>query len=312
MLLRYRDALEAGLTRRELDGAEFTRVHHNLYLGEARSPEDADIRIRIAAHVAGDQAHVGGWAAARFLERQALAAAPRESTLRLFDGLEPWPGGRGELDPVLLCMNRDAKIRRPPHIRTLRSDLEQEDLVEIDGLSMTAPLRTAFDLARIQSPWHATASVDRLAHLGIIDLRELDAYVRSQTRRRGVKQALTITRRADGRAESPMESVTRMIWLEARLPRPQVNANVYALDGSFVARVDLLDPASRLIVEYDGAHHASATQRSRDDARRQTLEELGYVYITVTAVDLAKPQARERLRVRLVRAYRRALQLNGR
>ena len=309
-LLRYQTALEAGISRHELRSHEFTRVHHNLYLSATESPRDPDVRTRIAAHIAGGQAHVGGWAAARILERRALASATGGDSLRLFDGIAPWPGSNGELEPVLLCMNRDAKIRTPPGIRPLRSDLEPEDLVNLEGLSMTSPLRTAFDLARTQAPWHAVASVDRLAHLGIIDLTEFNDYVRVLARRKGAPAALKIARVADRRAESPPESVTRMIWSEARLPRPLVNAEIHAPSGAFVARVDLLDPASRLIVEYDGAHHASASQRSRDSAREQALEELGYIVVKVTAADLASPESRRALRSRLVRAYRQALQLN--
>lgn len=306
-LVSYREGLAAGASRRELAGSSYRRVHHDLYLGAEHSPEHPDVRIQIAARIAGDQGHVGGWAAARIHETRALRRGHPSGVRGYFDGLAPWPGGTGELEPVLLCMSRTAKVRQSPHIETLRSDLEPEDLMEIDGISLTSPLRTAFDLARRRAPWHAVTAVDRLAHLGIVDLTELGHYADSLSRKHGARRALTVIRQADARAESPPESLTRMVWHDARLPRPTVNAEVRTADGEFVARVDLLDPRSRLVVEYDGSHHASAEQRARDSRREEALEELGYVVVKVTSTDLASPGSRWRLRARLIRAYRRAL-----
>src|SRR5690606_13494348 len=102
------------------------------------------------------------------------------------------------------------------------------------------------------------------------------------------------------------ESLTRLIWLEARLPVPSVNEEIFDDDGKFVARVDLRDPTRLLVAEYDGAHHASAARRQRDAARRQALEELGYTMVTITAADVATPNSRRLLKERLVRARRMA------
>ncbi len=311
-LLRFRDLQELGLGRTAIRTGQVTKLHHDLYIEGAADLSDPDLRTRVALHIAGRQAHIGGWAAARRYELRALAREAEPGALQLFDGWAPWPGTGRELEPVLLCMNRDAKIRRPPQVRTLRSNLHESDIIDLDGLSITSPLRTAFDLARTQSRWHAVASVDRLAYLRIIDLEDLRDYVKSQERRHGIRRATLVSRLVSGRAESPPESITRMVWLEAGLPEPLVNAEVHDRSGQFVARVDLLDPRSRLVVEYDGAHHASAAQRQRDSVREQVLEELGYVVIKITAADLATHEARRALAARLVRAYRHAVSLNTR
>lgn len=75
----------------------------------------------------------------------------------------------------------------------------------------------------------------------------------------------------------------------ARLPRPLVNPDVLDRDGRFVARVDLLYPTWKVVVEYDGSHHLERDQWQRDLLRREALERLGYRVVVVTAADLRVP-----------------------
>ncbi|NLF04448.1 MAG: DUF559 domain-containing protein [Actinomycetales bacterium] len=292
--------------RKAVYSGDYIKVHHDLYLDGSADPRDPDVRMRIAAHIAGTQAHLGGWAAARCYERNTLRQIGEPGAIRYFDGAVPWPDSDGELARVMLCMNRDANIRKVEGIRPLRSDLDETDIVTLDGFSITSPERTAFDLARTEPKWRAVAAVDRLAHLGIVDLAELRTYAQVMERRHGIRKVTAVIRLADARAESPMESLTRLIWLEARLPVPSVNEEIFDDDGKFVARVDLRDPTRLLVAEYDGGHHASAARRQRDAARRQALEELGYTMVTITAADVATPNSRRLLKERLVRARRMA------
>jgi len=305
-LLRSAELHDAGVTRRDVYRGDYTKVHHDLYLDGSADPLDPDVRMRIAAHIAGTQAHLGGWAAARCYERHALRELGESDSLRYFDGTVPWPDSDGEPARVMLCMNRDANVRKVDGICPLRSDLHETDVVTLDGFSITAPERTAFDLARTEPRWRAVAAVDRLAYLGVVDLAALRQYIGVMERRHGVARAMRVVRLASSRAESPMESLARLVWLEARLPAPLVNEEIFDDGGKFVARVDLRDPTTRLVAEYDGGHHASAARRQRDALRRQALEELGYTMVTITAVDLATSGARRLLKERLVRARRMA------
>ncbi|WP_146115231.1 endonuclease domain-containing protein [Microbacterium sp. MYb66] len=104
---------------------------------------------------------------------------------------------------------------------------------------------------------------------------------------------------ADGRAESPRESMVRLILIEAGLPRPECNVEIWH-DRRFVARVDMLYADEWLIIEYDGDHHRDPHQWSRDQIRRAELESLGYRMIVVTRRDFDDPDA-------LVRRIRRLL-----
>ena len=305
-LLNSRDLRDAGVARRAIYTGDYIKVHHDLYLDGAADPLDPDVRMRIAAHIGKTQAHLGGWAAARCYEAQALRETGPPDSLHYFDGTVPWPDSDRKPAAVMLCMNRDAKVRKVEGIRPLRSDLDETDIVTLDGLSITSPHRTAFDLARTEPWWRAVAAVDRLAHLGIVGLPALRTYAEVMERRHGIRKASKAIRLADARAESPMETLTRIIWLDAGLPAPSVNEEIFDDDGRFVARVDLRDPTSLLVAEYDGGHHAGPARRQRDAARRQALEELGFTMVTITAADVATPSSRRLLKERLVRGRRMA------
>ncbi|KZX21934.1 endonuclease domain-containing protein [Rathayibacter tanaceti] len=83
-------------------------------------------------------------------------------------------------------------------------------------------------------------------------------------------------------AESPMETLLRLLLLRAGLPEPEVNVELYDDEGRFVARVDLLYRARRVVVEYDGDQHRSdRAQYERDIRRIEAIEALGYRVVRV-------------------------------
>lgn len=84
--------------------------------------------------------------------------------------------------------------------------------------------------------------------------------------------------------DSPMETRLRLLLVLAGIPEPNVNVVLRAEDGSWQRRFDLAYPELKLIVEYDGRHHAEdARQWNADIYRREELERLGWRVLTVTA-----------------------------
>ncbi len=107
--------------------------------------------------------------------------------------------------------------------------------------------------------------------------------------RRGVKTARLALRMLDPGAESPGESLVRVVLMTGRLPRPRCNVDVYTGD-TWLARVDLLLEEHRVIIEYDGQVHLPEDQRRRDALRRNLLQDAGYRVIVFTAADLKHPE----------------------
>lgn len=97
----------------------------------------------------------------------------------------------------------------------------------------------------------------------------------------------------------------RVLWMvDAGLPRPLVNAPVYLANGEFLGVPDLLDEASGLVGEYDGAGHRALQQHIEDNVREEGLESGGLVVVRAGSLDLTR--YRDRTAGRLLNGYRRA------
>ncbi|AND17110.1 DUF559 domain-containing protein [Rathayibacter tritici] len=93
-------------------------------------------------------------------------------------------------------------------------------------------------------------------------------------------------------AESPRETLLRLLLLRAGLPEPELNVELFDADGLFVARVDMLYRRERVVVEYDGdQHRTDRAQYERDIARIEAIEALGYRVVRVRASGLLAPDA---------------------
>ena len=168
------------------------------------------------------------------------------------------PGGRGRL--------------RNPLTDSGERTFGRGDVVEVEGLRVTSPLRTACDLGRVRWPDSAIAALDAMLRLGVFTKEELLAEVKRFRGMRWVTTLRAIAPLADGRAESPGESVLRLRCIECGLKvEPQVEVWV---GGLLVARLDLASVELLLAVEYDGAEwHTSPEQQAHDEERRTDLAE---------------------------------------
>ena len=107
---------------------------------------------------------------------------------------------------------------------------------------------------------------------------------RGRRGRRGLREAGPLLRSGSG---SPMESRARLHFGRAGLPEPELNAEVFAEDGNFVARADFLWRDARVIVEYEGDHHRTDRRQWQSDIQRtRLLESLGWRVLRITAADL--------------------------
>ena len=149
-------------------------------------------------------------------------------------------------------------------------DLRPDDIMDVHGLRVSTPIRTAWDLGRVQWQDDAIAGLDAMLRLGRFDRDEL---VQGVGRFRGMRW-VTVLRAtaplADGRSESPGESVLRMRCRDLGIHVvPQVEVT---REGRVLARLDLADEASRLGIEYDGDEwHSTPEQIAHDRARRTDL-----------------------------------------
>jgi hypothetical protein len=73
--------------------------------------------------------------------------------------------------------------------------------------------------------------------------------------------------------DSARETALRLMVVRAGFPEPEVNGEIINRHGARIARGDLVYRQQRVILEYDGRHHAEAGQFSVDIARLDELME---------------------------------------
>lgn len=202
--------------------------------------------------------------------------------------LPPWIG-LNDADPVGIAVPAGTGRPQRSGVRGRRLLLPQGHLVEHRGMRMTSVARTWVDCAALMPTEHLVAMGDAAVHRDLVTVPQLQGMVAWARGRRGVTSARRALDLLDGRAESPGESLVRVVLMMCGIPRPICNLNVHHL-GSWLARVDMAWPHHRVIVEYDGAVHLPESQRRKDALRRNLLQDAGWTVIVFTAADLRHPE----------------------
>ena len=91
----------------------------------------------------------------------------------------------------------------------------------------------------------------------------------------------------DGRAESPPESVFRVIIILAGFDGLEVNYSI-AVPG-YNYRADLAFPCHMVVIEYHGDYHRNPEQWRKDLTRKSRLEAAGWFVLEFNADDLKNP-----------------------
>ena len=258
----YAEAVAAGLSLRVLQGRRFRRLHREVYVCSDLELTLA-VRIRAALLILPPDTVVTGVTALRL---RGLDVG-RDARLHL-----------STMHPHQLQLNGVmVHRRRRPALRTLDEELP-----------VTTPAQTFVEASRQLSLVDRVIAGDWLIHHQKVTLAGLQRFV-DKVHDHGVRRARRAMVLVRERAESPRETVLRLMIVFARLPEPELNLPLR--DGvEFVARPDLIYVAYRVIIEYDGLHHfESRTQRDHDIKRRERLEALGWRIIVITTDSMRRP-----------------------
>jgi hypothetical protein len=162
--------------------------------------------------------------------------------------------------------------------------LDPGDILTIDDVQVTSALRTAWDVAALESLGSSVAALDAMVRAGSVSLDELSVLAADRTGCWGVTKVRRALPLVDARAESPPESRVRVALVLAGLaPVPQYEVRCA---GQFLGRVDLAFPEARVAIEYEGAYHFQDGQIIRDDERYDRLRAAGWTVIRLSANDL--------------------------
>lgn len=182
-----------------------------------------------------------------------------------------------------------AKVRPGLHVHRIAPD--DRHLVAAEPRAVP-PAVACVQVACRDGVEAGVVGMDAALHQGRCTREDLGAAVRHEALARGIAQARAAVARADGLAESPGESRTRLVLGRLAVA---VRSQVEVFDGrGFVGRVDLL-VGDRVVVEFDGlVKYAGADGRdalTREKAREDRLRAAGYRVVRVVWADLRDPEA---------------------
>jgi very-short-patch-repair endonuclease len=265
------------LTPGVLRGPRFRRLFPDIYV-PADTEVDLELLSRAAYLLVAGRGALGGHSAAELLGAScAPLGTPAEVVL-------------------------PHRVRPHPQLLARQDRIPPDELQELDGLVVTTPLRTAYDLGRRTPLVEAVVAVDALAHLHRFDPRELMVLARRHLGSRGSLQLPQVVELSDHRAESPMETRIRLALRLGGLPLPELQHPV----GPY--ELDLAYPAVRIAAEYNGRDHLDPDRALRDLEREAYLTAAGWIVLRFGAyLVLRRPDlVAERVRARLVTAARAA------
>jgi hypothetical protein len=254
------EAVASGIATKYALRSRFVPIHPDVYVAA-----DTELSARLRAHAA--------WLWSR---RRGVVAGRSASALH---GAK-WIDDRASAELLYGC-------RRPPTgIRTWSDRVAEDEIQLITGIPATTPARTALDLACRYPVDKAVAAIDALARA--TDLKAIDVEVLAERYpgRRGIRRARVALSLVDPGAESPRETWLRLLLIRAGFPPPQTQIPVYDGYGALVAVLDMGWEDLKLAVEYEGDHHRTdRRQFNRDIRRAESVTELGWVDVRVTAED---------------------------
>jgi len=172
---------------------------------------------------------------------------------------------------------------RPPRGILARDELISDDeLVLIDGMAVTNPARTAFDLARHLHRDLAVRHLDALARATGIEAVDVLALDDRYRRARGRGRCAVALDLMDGGAQSPKETSLRLLVIDEGFPRPRTQ--IHVTDGTNDAFLDMGWDEPMIGLDYDGELHQTSRPRFvHDIGRNELVRRQGWLDLHVVA-----------------------------
>ncbi|SCG38911.1 Transcriptional regulator, AbiEi antitoxin, Type IV TA system [Micromonospora siamensis] len=271
------EALAAGLTRAQIRSlyrsGRWVRVARGCFVA---APGDDVARMRRARIVAA-VASLGPSAVAVL---DTAAELHRMQGLRLTSAIHvsvpvdsPRPQRLGDPDLVV-------------HQLTLGA----ADVCTVAGVPATTPARTAADVILRVDRYAAVCVLDSAMNRRLLTPEDLAALPERIARRRGAVAARKCLVEVDGRAQSPLETRSRLRCVDGGVPPEDLQVEVRDEDGYLLGVGDLGWRSARVLAEADGQGPHRTPQAVFEDRMRQNrLVNAGWKVLRFTWADTLRP-----------------------
>jgi hypothetical protein len=257
----------------------------------------------LVAAEAGDRAREHAVQAAAALAGISSVAAVSHHSAAIIHRIEVLGRAPGEIvtltGPSGSTSRRTCRNGTRIHIAALPAG----DVVTYRGLPVTSVARTVVDLARACSFRAGVVAADSALRSRQASKPDLDLCVTACARWPGIKNARRAIAFADGRAESVLESISRVAFDDLGLPPPDLQAWV-GDENEIIGRADFLWRAYRTVGEADGAVKYADPARAMAQLERDArLRAAGFEVVHFTWRDITR--APDQVAASLKTAFRR-------
>jgi hypothetical protein len=272
---RTSQALLEGATPDELRGPGWVRRGHGLMRETIADDIEGYAQLSDALALLTKDSAIGGWAALMLQGNWWFDGARQDGTMR----------------PVTVMCGPHSQLRRRRGIEPFRGLVHPDEVVRLDRLRLATMARACFDEMRMAPSWReavvaldmATSTTSGASHCS---LDAVTTVIKSHHKMRGIVQARRALAFAAPRSASPLETRTRLVAVrDADLGPFTINVPIFSRGGELLGVADLLDEATGLVIESDGALHRDIGQHTDDNIREERFERAGLVVTRVTALD---------------------------
>ncbi len=167
-----------------------------------------------------------------------------------------------------------------PRVHIHRAQLRPEDIALVGDTAVTSAARTVVDVARHHSLDAAVVVIDAAVQHELATFEEIEDVLRFCWNWPRVRRAQIAVRLSDGRAESPLESISRLVIGRLHLPAPEPQKTIFDQYGRLVGRHDFYWDEFGVAGEADGrSKYDNRPVLTREKEHQEHFEDLGLVVV---------------------------------
>lgn len=261
---RGSDALRAGTLTEHRLRTHFRAVFRDVYVAND-TVMTADLKARAAWLATGPDAVLAGISA---------AAVHRAE----------W------LDPGLPAVVVRSDRRRPSGLVVHSYDLAPEEICIVNGVRVTTPARTAFDVGRLLPAPEAVPILDALIRSTALDVSDVWAIAAAHPGLRGVRKLGSTVGIADGAAATRLQSRVRTLLANANLPPLETQILVGDELGPIFTHAHMGWRQWQVVVQCDEDLDWTLERRSWQFEYTENLARIGWRNVWVTAPMMRDPR----------------------